>query len=212
MRLKATCLAIPGLIVLSSILFLNSGALFAAAPPPDSFAAMTDPYATTNSHGFKALAISLIAPSAIGTYGAELTHPVGIQAETWYDLSPAGFGQNVNLDLSANYVSFGVKDTDQAKINFFGLFAGFETHTTRGWLGLVPSIAFQGGLVYDSLSFTTASGTTNSAASFAVQVVPGFYLPVVHRLSILFELPYTAVFTKTTLALWSANFGLRYEL
>jgi hypothetical protein len=164
------------------------------------------------SAGLNSVGAAVSLPQPMGDASQSLNRPLGFEVEASLD-TPAPLPANLDFQVSAFYEPYSVKNLSTASLNLMGAFAGAQLWGGESVLNIRPFFSGQLGFVYDSLSFSGASSSTsNSAAAFAVKVVPGLDIPIYSHFGAVVELPVTWAFLKSTLAIWDATFGLRWKL
>ena len=162
--------------------------------------------------GLSSVGAAISLPQPTGDASQELNRPLGFEAEASLDM-PSPLPDSLDLQISAFYEPFSIKNLNTATLSLLGAFGGVQLWGGESVLKIRPFVSGQLGFVYDSLSFSgVASPTSNSALAFAVKAVPGLDIPIYSHLGAVVELPLTWAFFKSTLTIWDATFGLRWKL
>jgi hypothetical protein len=164
------------------------------------------------SAALSSVGVAVSAPQPMGDASQVLNRPIGFEAEASLD-TPAFMPKDVDFFLSLSYQPYTIKNLASTSINFFGFYGGLQLWGEPSAFKIRPFFAAELGGVYDALSFAgVSSATSNSNLAIALQAVPGLDIPIYSHVGGYIELPITAVFQKTTLAIWNATFGLRWRL
>jgi hypothetical protein len=162
--------------------------------------------------GVSSFAAGITLPQPIGNAALILNHPVGFQADAWFD-GFAAMGDFLKFQVTGKWEPFKVPTLSNSNFNLFGLMGGLHAAGGPGFLGMAPFFSLQAGGVYESLSFSgAATGGVNSALSFAARIVPGLDVTLYRHLGLTFSFPLEIIFVKTPVPIWSSVFSVRWKL
>jgi hypothetical protein len=133
---------------------------------------------------------------------------VGGLAEIWVPwTSEKGF----TLHGEAGYQVFNVRNIDTSVSQMFFM-AGLEFQSASSVLFIKPLISFDLGTYYSRLNLGGSDATLNAAFAFALQVRPGFSLPLGESLALEATMPFVSVLGQSRLFLWDTRVGFRITL
>lgn len=161
-----------------------------------------------------AVAGGISYPSPAGTPAQTLNSSLGFMAETWTD-SPILKNLTV-MHFSLGYQPFGVRNQVNISNSYFNIFAGLRIQGANYGNGFAPFMGADLGMAISSLNInntvSSVGVTGNSSSNLAFQYVPGFDLPITHKLGVMFQTPIRFIFSRTGLTIFDAVFSVRYSL
>jgi hypothetical protein len=156
--------------------------------------------------------------------GAGLVVPVGSQyitlgnapdLEASVYVTQQGLGPDCPLRFSGLYVPFSVKNIPNASANLgvLGVLGGVEVHSPGSQGKIAPYFGAQIGAGYEFLTFPGGSNNSqNATIAFAARALPGIEFPFSPALSLMIEIPVTALIGKSTNVIGGTTGSLRIRL
>jgi hypothetical protein len=128
------------------------------------------------------------------------------------------------MHMAITYEPFTVRGLSSSSLTTLGITTGLGVNMIGAFVGLqalsgdfgntfMPFFTVDVGAVFDTMTYiNTSSVNANSGAALAVQLVPGFDLPLVSHVGLVVELPVKIYNLKNTFTIWDAVVGLRVKL
>lgn len=163
------------------------------------------------------LGLGLTLPQPLSSAGDTLNRPVGFTLESWFE-TPNFLPSNVEFNFFTEYLPFAMQNITgangiQLNINMWGIYGGMTMWGGPSVLGIRPFFSGDIGGLYDFMTYPNAAGSSSNAGwAFAMRIDPGFDLPVVNHLGLVFSFPMMVAFQSHTLAIWESSFAVRWKL